>query len=179
LIELENFIYYNNDVLKFIEFKDSEKEKKKEEQILLKKRGEKDVNIILDTSKIIIYSPTSENGSKYYGRNTRWCTAAKENCMFDYYNESGPLYIIQSKEDSKHKYQLHIEVKQVMDTKDEPVSIKDIKLDFQTAFIICCTVGNFDMVKWLHNKTYFKFIPMFLFNRIYYFFLKTPYFCKN
>jgi len=30
---------------------------------------------------------------------------------------------------------------------------KDIKLDFQTAFIICCTVGNFDMVKWLHINT--------------------------
>jgi hypothetical protein len=130
LIELENFIHHNYDILQLIEFKDYEKEKKKQEQILLKKRGEKDVNIILDTPKIIIYSPTSENGSKYYGRNTRWCTAAKENCMFNYYNEGGPLYIIQSKEDPKHKYQLHIEVKQVMDTKDEPVSIKDIKLDF-------------------------------------------------
>jgi len=30
---------------------------------------------------------------------------------------------------------------------------KDIKLDFQTAFIICCHVGNFEMVKWLHINT--------------------------
>jgi len=30
---------------------------------------------------------------------------------------------------------------------------KDIKLDFQTAFIICCHLGNFEMVKWLHINT--------------------------
>ena len=38
--------------------------------------------------------------------------------------------LIQSKKNNKHKYQLHIELKQVMDIHDEPVSIKDIKLDF-------------------------------------------------
>jgi ankyrin repeat protein len=30
---------------------------------------------------------------------------------------------------------------------------KDIKLDFQTAFIICCHLGNFEIVKWLHINT--------------------------
>jgi ankyrin repeat protein len=30
---------------------------------------------------------------------------------------------------------------------------KDIKLDFQTAFIVCCYLGNFEIVKWLHINT--------------------------
>lgn len=30
---------------------------------------------------------------------------------------------------------------------------QDIKLDFQTAFIICCHLGNFEIVKWLHINT--------------------------
>jgi ankyrin repeat protein len=30
---------------------------------------------------------------------------------------------------------------------------KDIKLEYQTAFIICCHLGNFELVKWLYLNT--------------------------
>ena len=56
LIELENFIDTNYYILAIIEGKDYEKELIKQEQKLLKQRGEKDVNIILDTDKVIIYN---------------------------------------------------------------------------------------------------------------------------
>ena len=56
---------------------------------------EDDVEILLNTDKVAVYHPTSEAGSKYYGRNTRWCTAGDEINMFEYYNKISYLYTLE------------------------------------------------------------------------------------
>lgn len=55
----------------------------------------------------------------YYGKGTKWCTAADKNNMFDHYNNEGNLYILHS---AKHgKFQFHRESNQFMDDKDREI----------------------------------------------------------
>jgi hypothetical protein len=99
LVALEKYLDSdeNKENVKLIE-KKKEKQKKKEERnkkVELKKEeeikkfgkeiGEDDKNIELETDKVIVYTPTTKEGAIFYGKNTRWCTAAIENNMFDYY----------------------------------------------------------------------------------------------
>ena len=132
LLELEDFIEMpiNLKHFKSIEEKKA-KQKKKVERGKEVVQGINDKETILETDKVIIYIPTTEAGSKYYGRNTRWCTAASEDCMFDYYNKQGSLYIIQSREDSKLKFQLHVESDSLMDDKDKQVTLDHVKMVFK------------------------------------------------
>jgi hypothetical protein len=131
LEELETFISSKQQVFKEMEESKKKKEAKSIIQRQLKEDGENDVIIKLDTQNVIIYQPTSEAGAKFYGRNTRWCTAATNNNMFNYYNDLGPIYIIvlKNKFDSngnRVKYQVQIQTSQFMNTKDYEVEIMDI-----------------------------------------------------
>lgn len=72
--------------------------------------------------KIVI--PRTVEASMFFGRNTRWCTAAKKNNQFSAYSKNGPLYIILEKK-SNERYQLHLESAQLMDAADE--DIEDIE----------------------------------------------------
>ena len=103
-----------------------------------KELGETDP--ILETSNVLIYNPTTEQQSKYYGRNTRWCTAANTKCMFNKYNNEGPLYIFISKHNEKIKFQLHIESNSLMDDRDKPVTIKRVLAAFN---------NDNDLILWL------------------------------
>ena len=102
----------------------SDKEKK------VKELGEDDKIVQLETDKVFVYTPTTENGARYYGRNTRWCTAAEGQNMFNYYNGKGQLYIIQSKTDPKLKFQIHIQENQIANDKDEMIIEDEIKRSF-------------------------------------------------
>ena len=51
------------------------------------------------------------------GRNTRWCTAAKEDNQFDNYASEGPLHFVHDKVENK-KYLMHHESGQYMDEQD-------------------------------------------------------------
>lgn len=84
-----------------------------------------EVEIIADTAEYKVVIPKSEEASKYYGRNTRWCTAAKTGNMFDNYNEAGDLYIILDKKNNK-RWQLHFDSMQFMDESDKPIRDWDI-----------------------------------------------------
>jgi hypothetical protein len=110
-------------MIEIIKKKNNEIAEEKLYQKELKEKGEEHVRIELETDNLIIYVPTNEDGSKYYGRNTKWCTTGKEENMFDYYNGMGPLYIIQSKSDPKIKYQLHIDSRQLMNSSDIPIHV--------------------------------------------------------
>ena len=127
LIKLEEYINSQiiTEIIQKIDDKNTNKKKKKNNEKEKKVLGEKDVNIILDNEDVIIYHPTTENGSKYYGKNTRWCTASENGNMFESYNKDDPIYIIESKK-TKQKYQIHRESKQCMNEKDKAVSIRKI-----------------------------------------------------
>ena len=83
---------------------------------------------VYNSDTIRIIQPTTEADACYYGQSTRWCTAAREDNMFDHYNGLGPLYIIIPKNPSykDEKYQLSFETKQYMDEKDEEVVLADL-----------------------------------------------------
>jgi hypothetical protein len=90
----------------------------------LKNKGESTVLYDGSTARVIV--PQDEAAACYYGQGTKWCTAAtKGKNYFEYYNNSGPLYIILPK-DQKYdgeKYQLHFDDEQFMDEQDDPIDI--------------------------------------------------------
>jgi len=121
--------YIDSKEANFIEIKEREDEKKikKEDEIKKKELGEAYVIVQLKTDKVIIYTPTTKNGSIYYGRNTKWCTTATDpENMFDTYNSQGPLYIIQSKYSNTDKYQLHFETESFENSAGKQVNLSDI-----------------------------------------------------
>ena len=81
-----------------------------------KKGGKK----ILETNEWLVICPKTEEAACYYGANTKWCTAAKNDNMFDVYNREGPLYIFINKQNNE-KYQMHAQSLSFMNELDEPV----------------------------------------------------------
>jgi hypothetical protein len=83
---------------------------------------------IFSGEQITVYAPKSEAESQYYGRATKWCTAANKNCMFDHYYSDGPLYIVVPKNPQYkgEKYQLHFASEQYMDEKDDEVNLLEL-----------------------------------------------------
>jgi len=130
LIELEQYMDICENLLREIETKKGLQEAEKEYQRQLKRDGEGQVKVECETPKLIIYIPQNEAGSKYYGRNTKWCTTSRENCRFEYYNRRGKLYIIQSRLNQIDKYQMHVETNQLMNSKDEPITFSFLKAHF-------------------------------------------------
>ena len=81
---------------------------------------------VYDGPEVRVVVPENEAAACYYGRGTRWCTAAtKGENYFDHYNKSGPMYILIPKNPAYagEKYQLHFPSHQFMDPKDEEVSL--------------------------------------------------------
>ena len=151
---LEKFIDDNREIIEAILIKREEVEKRKAEMKLLKERGEVNVQIMLDTANLTIYKPTNTDGSKYYGRNTKWCTAGNKDNMFNYYNEDGPIYIIQSKKNDTDKFQLQINSKQLMNSNNESVEIKFVLEHFNDSLLYDWFAGLlYD--KYYYDKFYY------------------------
>lgn len=91
-------------------------DKAKEKQFLAD--GEVEILLNNDTVKMVV--PRSQAAAMYYGRNTRWCTAAKTNNMFEHYADDGDLYIVMDKKNNR-RWQLHFESRQYMDERDHPI----------------------------------------------------------
>lgn len=67
---------------------------RKEEKKGDKERAYEDSHILYDKDGLKIISPRTVFASKWFGKGTRWCTAADEDNMFEEYNDKGPLIII-------------------------------------------------------------------------------------
>lgn len=78
---------------------------------------------IIRTDAVRVIVPKDQAAACYYGRGTRWCTAARNNNMFDAYADQGPLYILipQQPKHPGEKYQMSVEAAQAMDETDQPV----------------------------------------------------------
>lgn len=85
--------------------------------------GKDEYNVIYKDDTWFIVQPLTEPAACKYGQNTKWCTAARENNRFDYYNRDGPLIIFMKKlEDGRvQKWQIHEESRQWMDERDEQI----------------------------------------------------------
>ncbi len=131
LEEIETFVESKSNIIQAVELKRKARQDARSHHKKIKEEGEDDVIIELETPNVIVYQPTTEAGAKFYGRNTRWCTAATNNNMFNYYNEFGPLHIIvlKNKFDSNRnriKYQVQLETAQFMNVNDENVTVSEI-----------------------------------------------------
>lgn len=51
-------------------------------------------NVVYDDGKLFVVNPLDYNASCYYGRGTKWCTAAETDTHFKKYNEDGKLFYI-------------------------------------------------------------------------------------
>lgn len=69
--------------------------------------------------------PNTEEAAKFLGQNTRWCTAAKGNNMFNYYNKSDVLFVVYDKA-TKTRSQLHIDSGQFAGEDDRNKGIKSV-----------------------------------------------------
>lgn len=96
------------------------------------KQQEKNIDIIMDNDSFLLLIPKTKDAAIRYGKNTKWCTAAEKDNMFDEYNKTGRLYILIPKFPSHigEKYQLHFEDDIYMDEIDNPIIIRDLLKKF-------------------------------------------------
>lgn len=89
--------------------------------------------VLYDGPDVRIIKPKNVEAACYYGRGTKWCTAAtKSENMFDYYTDYDPqfaFYIIQPKNPErkgKEKYQIHFGADQYMDELDKDIDFSQL-----------------------------------------------------
>ena len=101
----------------------------KEEQEAAKTVDKGEAETVFENAAVRIVVPKNEAASCYYGQGTRWCTAGRDNNMYDRYASDGDLYILLPKKPDYEgeKYQLHFSSNQFMDEGDNYVdSVKDL-----------------------------------------------------
>ena len=109
-----------------VEIVDSENEKKRQYSQEMRENSE----IIYEGPEGMIVSPKTQEASCYWGRGTRWCTAATGSYnLFNSYSEN--LIIVLPKDGTK--WQFHEESNQYMDSSDEPINISQFKEDYPWA----------------------------------------------
>jgi hypothetical protein len=82
--------------------------------------------LIRNSDEVKIVVPKTEEASCFFGRNTKWCTAATGGWnAFDEYNRGGPLYIVLFKKQNV-RWQFHFETGQFMNEKDEELDLDAI-----------------------------------------------------
>ena len=73
----------------------------------------------------------TEEAACYYGKGTRWCTAATGSSnMFDYYNKQAPIYVLLGNDG--RKFQIHFESEQYMDEEDNEVNFAELMKKYPT-----------------------------------------------
>ena len=85
----------------------------------------KQATLVYNDDQIKVVVPHTMEASQYFGRNTRWCTAAKTNNRFNAYNKKGPLYIVLIKQENK-RWQFHWPSKQFMNEADEEINPNEL-----------------------------------------------------
>ena len=77
-----------------------------------------DAELLHKDKTLVVITPNTKEASCYFGKGTKWCTAAtKSDNYFGSYNKKGPLYIIMTKDDGK--FQLHFKFNEFNDAVNE------------------------------------------------------------
>ncbi|PCJ96768.1 MAG: hypothetical protein COA52_00755 [Hyphomicrobiales bacterium] len=106
LSELENMVEAFSDTLSG-----------KEEKAVLSDKIKKETTFVYQSGKDVILIPKTEAASCFWGKGTKWCTAAtKGKNEFQRYDDQGTLYIIIK---GGKKYQFHMETDSYMNDKDQ------------------------------------------------------------
>ena len=81
----------------------------------------KQAELIYNDNQVKVIVPKTKEAAIFFGKGTRWCTAAKNNNYFTQYNRQGPLYIVIIK-GTNEKYQFHWKTEQFMDAQDKEMN---------------------------------------------------------
>lgn len=82
-------------------------------------KGKDEAEIAYEDNDWIVIVPKTQAAAMYWGKNTKWCTAAdSKNNMFNTYNKKGPLFIAINKNNPKEKYQACFEAGEYKDIND-------------------------------------------------------------
>jgi len=81
----------------------------------------KEAELIYNDANIKVVVPKTKAASIFFGKGTRWCTAAAKNNVFAAYNKQGPLYVVIIKGTQK-KYQFHYKSDQFMNETDKSIN---------------------------------------------------------
>jgi hypothetical protein len=86
------------------------------------KNAKNDIRKFYEDDKWFVVIPLSMDAACYWGSDTEWCTATRneEDNYFNRYNDDGPLIILINKENGE-KYQFHFETDSFMDKKDTSI----------------------------------------------------------
>ena len=78
---------------------------------------------IFRDEELIVVELFDETAAQFWGRNTRWCTAARNENMFDHYYERGPLFVITPRQPirpgERYQYWFNRDSRTLMQFKDE------------------------------------------------------------
>lgn len=70
-----------------------------------------------------IIIPNTHAAAVYWGSGSQWCTAhSNTSTYYDNYTKDGPLYIFRDDSNPKHRFQMHIQTHQFMDSADKHYS---------------------------------------------------------
>jgi hypothetical protein len=84
---------------------------------------------VYEDATVRVVVPENQTAACYYGRGTRWCTAAtKGSNYYSQYSRQGPLYILLPKSPAHpgERYQLHFPSEQYMDESDSEVDLYEL-----------------------------------------------------
>ncbi|QCG76086.1 structural protein [Pseudomonas phage vB_PaeM_PA5oct] len=112
-----------NDTTEPVSNKQAKKHEYKAQRDELISSGQADV--LYKGPEGMLVNPKTEDAAKFFGKGTRWCTAADNDNMFDYYNGMGPLYTWLGSDGVKSQF--HLETDQWMDERDEPLDDEGMK----------------------------------------------------
>ena len=127
------------DLAQAIQDYEGQKDVSKKQQVKQLKSDEAEK--VLETPNWLIIHPKTHKADCYYGANTKWCTASKDNdSWFEEYNAKGPLFILINKKNGK-KYQFHFETLSFMNELDKPVSPNEVTGNDNTVWQWC--MNNF------------------------------------
>lgn len=83
----------------------------------------KQAKVVYNDAEYKIVIPLTWEASKYYGRNTQWCTTYRDNPRyFNEYTNDGPLYIILKKANNQ-RWQFHFASNQFMNENDQRINL--------------------------------------------------------
>ena len=86
---------------------------------------------IFRDADLLVVQLLDETAAKFWGQNTKWCTASDRNNQFDRYFELGPLFVIIPRKDPSDKYQYWFESEnpyelQFMNARNKEVNPSDL-----------------------------------------------------
>jgi len=105
----------------------------------------KEAELIFNSPEYKIVVPKTEKASCFFGKNTRWCTAAANDNQFDYYSKKGPLYIILHKP-TNTRWQFSFASEQYMDERDDAIKIIEFLLSHGPVYQVFKKLGYVDHI---------------------------------